>query len=111
MPLGDWRLAGGYDTEDSEGYQSIDQGQQREPSVSAPILRGIGEYISNSRISEGLAQRPICLWTFQTAVAVLADCTCLAAPAPALVAILQLTTSTSLQPERSQKRDKPFNRG
>ena len=80
---------GGCGIVDSKGRQSTDLDQQQELSVFAPIHHEIGPCISVHCQHKSVSVLHDLL-TFQTAVAALADFSCLAAPAFALVAMFYI---------------------
>ena len=84
--LEDWHPEEGFGTEGSEERQSIDLDRRRGLFEYGPIHHAIGRCTSTQfqQRSGGIS---VVVLTFQTAVAFLADASCLAAPAPAFVAI------------------------
>ena len=84
--LEDWHPEEGFGTEGSEGPQSIDLDRRRGLFGCGPIRHAIGQCTS-TRFQQRSGGISAVVLTFQTAVPFLADASCLAAPAPAFVAI------------------------
>lgn len=95
MPPEDWHLVVGFDTEDLEEYQLSGSRLWRALVVYDPIYHWIGRCIS-FQVSEKSKEASHWVLTFHTAVAVLAEANCLAAPAFAFVAMA--TTGAGTKP-------------
>jgi len=102
MPLEGWHLEEGFGTEGSEGCQLIGSHRWRELFVYDPIYHWT-ELCISLKLQQQSTEASEWILTFHTAVAVLAEANCLAAPAFAFVAMAATGAGTKLDKPVSTK--------